>query len=119
MLTQTEKLESCAPLSYAHEHEDEGPSVTIRDRCAKPEGWRMPSREAVRLHDARLSLNGSPVNVSDDEADEEEGEEGELYAFAVSKRAESMREHSFRLPSQRSRSDVRDALRFMNCGFGE
>ena len=42
-----------------------------------PNGFRMPSMQAVRMHDARLSLYGSDVNVSEDETDEDEDEEDE------------------------------------------
>lgn len=114
-LSQAERL-AALPVS---------PFVTIRDEeseivSSPPNGFRMPSMSRVREHDARLMLHGSSVNVREDVDEEEESDnEAELYTFAVDKRRESMREHSFRLPSQRSRADVRDALRFMGCGFGE
>lgn len=84
-----------------------------------PNGFRMPSMQAVRMHDARLSLYGSDVNVSEDETDEDEDEESELREHALDKRTDSMREHSFRLPSQRSRRDVTETLRSMGCNYAE
>lgn len=82
-----------------------------------PNGFRMPSMERVREHDARLQAFGSECNVQDDESDEESDEESELREHAYAKRTDSMREHSFRLPSMRSRRDVTDTLRTMGMSY--
>lgn len=82
-----------------------------------PHGFKMPSMERVRLHDARLSAYGSESNVQDDESDEESDEESELREHAYAKRTDSMREHSFRLPSMRSRRDVTDTLASMGMTY--
>lgn len=86
---------------------------------APPNGFKMPSMERVRLHDARMSAYGSDCNVHDDETDEETDEESELREHALDKRMDGMREHSFRLPSQRSRRDVTDTLRSMGCSYAD
>lgn len=65
-------------------------------------GFVMPSMSKVREHDARLMAQGSSCNVTNDAGeDEEQDEESELRDYAYAKRTDSMREHSFRLPSQR------------------
>ena len=115
-LSQTERLALCdgrTPLTLA----EVGPD--LRTVSTPPDGFRMPDMNKVRMHDARLSLYGSDVNVSEDESDEDEDEESELREHALDKRMDTMREHSFRLPSQRSRRDVSDALRFMGCTYSE
>ena len=84
-----------------------------------PNGFRMPSMSRVREHDARLQAFGSECNVQDDESDEESDEETDLREHAYAKRTDSMREHSFRLPSQRSRRDVSDTLASMGMGYND
>lgn len=116
-LTQTERLELSARSIII-------PSDSIgaderRVLSTPPNGFRMPSMSRVREHDARLSAYGSDVNVSDEETDENEDEDGELRQHALDKRMDVLREHSFRLPSQRSRRDVSDTLRSMGCTYGE
>jgi len=93
---------------------DEREAVTI----SRPR-FPMPSIASVREHDARLSAYGSDVNVSDEETDENEDEDGELRQHALDKRMDGMREHSFRLPSQRSRRDVSDTLASMGLGYND
>lgn len=116
-LTQGERLEFAAstiiipPDSIG---EDER-----RVLSTPPHGFRMPSMSRVREHDARLSAYGSDVNVCDEETDEESDEESELREHAYAKRTDSMREHSFRLPSQRSRRDVTDTLASMGMGYND
>jgi len=83
-----------------------------------PNGFRMPSISKVREHDARLMAHGCAVNVQDDAGDDDEpSDDDTLRDHAYAKRTDSMREHSFRLPSQRSRRDVSDTLRSMGCTF--
>lgn len=84
-----------------------------------PNGFRMPSMSRVREHDARLQAFGSECNVQEDENDEETDEESELRDHAYAKRTDSMREHSFRLPSMRSRRDVTDTLASMGMGYND
>ena len=97
-LSQAERLELCSGrFSPAILGCDEEPLV----RTVTPSRFPSPSMAKVRQQDGILSLHGSSVNVGDDATDEETDDEGELVAFAVSKRGEAMREHSFRLPSQR------------------
>lgn len=116
-LTQSERLELCSgnviipPDSIG---QDERQTISL-----PPNGFRMPSMSRVREHDARLSAYGSECNVQEDESDEESDEESELREHAYAKRTDSMREHSFRLPSMRSRRDVTDTLRTMGMGYND
>lgn len=113
-LTQTERLALCAASSHEHDMEDDGPLCVTISR--PPDGFRMPSRAAVRLHDARLCARDgyAPPAYDDDTGDDEQDDETTLREHVAHKRRDSLREHSFRLPSQSSRSDVIDAYRSMN-----
>ena len=114
-LTQGERLELSArsiiipPDSIGR---DERQTISM-----PPNGFRMPSMSRVREHDARLQAFGSECNVQEDESDEESDEESELREHAYAKRTDSMREHSFRLPSMRSRRDVTDTLASMGMSY--
>lgn len=116
-LTQTERLE------YASRSIIIPPDSIGQDErrviSTPPNGFRMPSMSRVREHDARLSAYGSECNVHDDESDEESDEESDLREHAYAKRTDSMREHSFRLPSMRSRRDVTDTLASMGMGYND
>lgn len=116
-LTQTERLE------YASRSIIIPPDSIGRDErqtiSMPPNGFRMPSMSRVREHDARLSAYGSECNVHEDESEEETDEESELREHALDKRMDGMREHSFRLPSQRSRRDVTDTLASMGMGYND
>lgn len=115
-LSQAERLASLPVSSFVDI--DDAPAP--RDLSAAACGFVMPSREAVRAHDARLMARdhyASPAPIGDDEEDEDQDQEASLYDFAVSKRRDSLREHSFRLPSQGSRADVREAFRSMGVPF--
>lgn len=80
----------------------------------------MPSMHAVRMNDARLSAFGGMVSVHDDESDDDdESEEGALYAATVDKRRDSMREHSFRLPSQSSRRECLAEMKALGMAWSE
>lgn len=59
------------------------------------------------------------VSHDDEETDEESDEESELRDITAHMRRESLREHSFRLPSQSSRADVRETLKSMGCAFND
>lgn len=116
-LTQGERLELSArsiiipPDSIGR---DERRTISL-----PPNGFRMPSMSRVREHDARLSAFGSDSNVTVEDEDEEQDEEQDLRDHAYAKRTDSMREYSFRLPSQRSRRDVTDTLASMGMGYND
>jgi hypothetical protein len=114
-LTQTERLALC-PVS---------PFVTIRDEecevtplSSPPNGFKMPSIQAVREHDARLSLQSRPSFTMDDES-EDESEDEALASETAYKRRDAMREHSFRLPSQSSRRECLAEMRALGLGWNE
>lgn len=115
-LSQQEKLDWYAQLRFACQDDQESRIIS-----RPPDGFRMPSMSRVREHDARLSLHGSACNVSDSPMEEDESDtmtdDDVLRDHAYAIRAESMKEHSFRLPSQRSRRDVTEALRFMGMSY--
>jgi len=116
-LSQTERLALCDGRTSLT-MEEIGPD--LRTVSAPPNGFKMPDMSRVREHDARLSAYGSDCNVSDeDQDDEEQDEENTLREHAYAKRTDSMREHSFRLPSQRSRRDVSDTLASMGMGYND
>ncbi len=117
-LSQGERLELSARPSIIIPPDSIGTDER-RVLSVPPNGFRMPSMERVREHDARMSAYGSDSNVHDDESDEESDEESELREHALAKRMDSMREHSLLMPSQRSRADVRDSLAFMGMAWGE
>lgn len=79
----------------------------------------MPSREAVRLNDARLSAFGGVSTHEDEEDEGDDDEENTLRDAVLDKRRDGLREHSFRLPSQASRRDVTETLRSMGCTYHE
>lgn len=115
-LTDSERLAAYASQRFDEEMGLE-PDAAIVSR--PPDGFRMPSMQAVREHDARLNSGMIPAlsTHEDEDEDEQADEESELRQHALDKRRDGMREHSFRLPSQRSRADVRDTLRSMGCAF--
>ncbi len=119
-LSQSERLELCSGSIPSLIMGDEAPlSVTIRDPYAKPEGWTMPSAQAVRLHDARLSRHYAPPAPmdEDDSEDDDESEESELRDHVAYKRRDAMREHSFRLPSQSSRRECLGEMRALGLSW--
>ena len=118
MIDQTEKLES-QPVTR-HFVEDVALDPVCETVSTPPNGWRMPSRDAIRAHDARLSLYGGTVSVYDDESDDDdESEESALYTATVDKRRDSMREHSFRLPSQSSRRECLAEMKALGMTWSE
>lgn len=116
-MNQTEKLEFC-PVTR-HFVEDAALDPITETVSTPPNGWCMPSMHAVRMNDARLSLYGGAVSVHDDESDDDESEENELYAATVDKRRDSMREHSFRLPSQGSRRECLAEMKALGMAWSE
>ena len=117
-ISQAERLAAYASHRYDEEMsgEDEPSIVTV---SAPPNGFKMPSMVKVRERDALLNAGMIPaLSTHEDESeDESEDEESELRGYALNKRMDTMRDASFRLPSQRSRADVRDTLRSMGCSF--
>lgn len=111
-LSQTEKLELCNVGSDAL-------TVTITPPpWAKPADWQMPSAQAVRLHDARLSRHyAPPAPMDDDSEDDDESEESELRDHAAYIRRDAMREHSFRLPSQSSRRECLGEMKALGLSW--
>ena len=71
-----------------------------------------PSRAYVGVRPSVIVSHG-------EEEEEEQGEEEELRDIVAYARRESLREHSFRLPSQSSRADVRETLKSMGCTFND
>lgn len=98
-LSQAERLALCdGRFSPAILGCDDEPLVRVVSSARFP----SPRMAKVRQRDNILSLHGSPVNISDDASDDDDtSEESELYAFAVTKRRDAMREHSLLMPSQR------------------
>lgn len=115
-LTQGERLELSArsiiipPDSIG---QDERRTISL-----PPNGFKMPSMERVRLHDARMSAYGSDCNVHDDESEEDDlSEDMELRDYAADKRKDQRREFVSRLPSMGSRRDVSDTLASMGMSY--
>lgn len=119
MQTQSEKLEFC-PVTR-HFIEDVALDPIAETVSTPPNGFRMPSMQAVRDNDARLSLYGAQVSAysDDEESEDEESEESSLYAATVDKRRDSMREHSFRLPSQSSRRECLAEMKALGMTWSE
>lgn len=114
-LDQSSRFE-LAPIASPCDHDDDPAIVTI---SSPPDGFRMPSLAAIRAHDARLAARDgyAPPAPMDDGDDDEQDDEQDLREQVAYKRRDSMREHSFRLPSQGTRSDVRETLRSMNMAW--
>ena len=99
--------------------------VTIRDEqeseiiSTPPNGFRMPSMQAVRENDARLSLQSRPSFEMDDEQDEEQDDEESLVSEVIHKRRDHLREFSFRLPSQSSRRECLAEMRSMGFTWND
>ena len=116
MQTQSEKLEFCPVTRHFVEDVALDP---IAETVSTPSGgFRMPSLHAVRMHDARLSAFGGQVNAMDDDEGDEDDED-ETYAATVYKRRDSMREHSFRLPSQSSRRECLAEMKALGMAWSE
>ncbi len=117
-MSQTERLEAC-PVTR-HFVEDVTIDPIAETISSPPNGWRMPSMHAVRMNDARLSAFGGQVSAHEDEDDDDEqDDESTLYAATVDKRRDSMREHSFRLPSQSSRRECLAEMKALGMAWSE
>lgn len=118
-MNQTERLEN-QPVTR-HFVEDVAIDPVCETVSTPPNGFRMPSLHAVRMHDARLSAFGGQASASNDECDDDddESEESALYAATVDKRRDSMREHSFRLPSQSSRRECLAEMKALGMTWSE
>lgn len=98
-LSQGERLEF-APIASRPISLDEPECVTI---SSPPNGFRMPSMEAVRMNDARLSLFASHHEASDESDDDENDDENDTAFIADSVRTylPTYEEHeSLALPSR-------------------
>lgn len=118
-LTQGERLAFAPIAPHIIDLATLGEAPEVTTLSTPSGGFRMPSREAVRLHDARLSAFGGEASTHESEGDddEENDEESTLRDAVLDKRRDSLREHSFRLPSQASRRDVTETLRSMGCTY--
>lgn len=115
-LSQTEKLALCPVSEFVTIRDDEESEVISRPS----NGFRMPSMQQVREHDARLSLHSRPsFAMDDDEESEEMSDEESLASETAYKRRDSLREHSFRLPSQSSRRECLAEMRALGMQWGE
>jgi len=68
---------------------------------------------------AYVGVRPSVIVSHDEETDEETDDEDELRDVVAHMRRDSLREHSFRLPSQSSRRDVSETLKSMGCVFND
>jgi len=118
-LTQSERLAFAPIAPHIIDSATLGEPPEVTTLSTPPNGFRMPSREVVRLNDARLSAFGGMVSTHEDENDDDEGDDDEstLREAVLDKRRDSLRDHSFRLPSQVSRRDVTETLRSMGCTY--
>ena len=110
-LSQSEKLALCAgnvtspPDSIG---QDERRVLSV-----PPHGFKMPSMESVRLHDARMwegKRYQAPMSEDGDECPAMDGEAEEQ---------ESVSYRPYHLPSMRSRGDVMSELKGMGMSWGE
>lgn len=119
-LSQAERL-AFAPIACHPIELEEPECVTI---SSPSNGFRMPSMETVRMNDARLSLfasHGASNDECDDDdetSDEESGDEA-LASETAYKRRDSMREHSFRLPSQSSRRECLAEMKALGMAWND
>lgn len=113
-LDQTSRLEF-APIASHLITLDEPECVTI---SSPPNGFRMPSMESVRMNDARQASRLVGHAPTDDEEDDE-SEEETLASETAYKRRDSMREHSFRLPSQSSRRECLAEMKALGLAWND
>ncbi len=107
-ISQAERLEF-APIASHLITLDEPECVTI---SSPPNGFRMPSMEAVRMNDARLSLFASHHEASDECDDDSDDSE----SLASEKERESFEDFKTELLSERGMS--RRALRSEFASMG-
>ncbi len=113
-ISQSERLSAYASARF-DEETNELETVTV---SRPPDGFTMPSMRRVHNHDALLNAGIIPaLSTHEDEEDEEHDEETELRQHAYAKRSDPLREHSTRLPSQRTRRDVMDSYASMGLSM--
>lgn len=116
-ISQAERFALCPVSPFVTIREDdESEAVTL---SMPPNGFRMPSMQAVREHDARLSLQSRPSFAMDDESEDDESEDEALASETAYKRRDAMREHSFRLPSQSSRRECLAEMKALGLAWSE
>ena len=116
-LTQSERLAFAPIAPHIIDSATLGEPPEIVTLSTPSGGFRMPSRDAIRAHDARLSAFGGVSTHEDEEDEEDDDEESALRDAVLNKRRDSLREFSFRLPSRASRREVSDTLRSMGCTY--
>lgn len=116
-LSQSERLELCSgrfsPLILAPESIDKAPVNPVTGQPVFVPTWERTGTPSRALVGVRPTVYASP----EEETEEEQDEEGELREAAAYKRRESMREHSFRLPSQSSRRECLAEMRALGLSF--
>lgn len=115
-LDQASRLALCPVSEFVDIREDDGSDVLTLS--SPPNGFKMPSIQAIREHDASLSLQSRPSFAMDDEQDEESEDEA-LASETAYKRRDAMREHSFRLPSQSSRRECLAEMKALGLAWSE
>jgi hypothetical protein len=118
-LSQCERLAFAPIAPYILDAATLGEPPEVTTLSSPPNGFLMPSREAIRMNDARLSAFGGMASTHESEEDDENDDESILRDAVLNKRREGMREHSFRLPSEASRREVSETLRSMNCNYND
>lgn len=115
IISQTERLEACNGRIVI-DAATLGTPPAIHPTTGAPifvptwERTGTPSR-------AYVGVRPSVIVSHDEETDEETDDEDELRDVVAHMRRDSLREHSFRLPSQSSRRDVSETLKSMGCAF--
>lgn len=116
-LDQASRLEF-TPIASRLISLDEPECVTI---SSPPNGFIMPRIKAVSESDwlnANYSGDVDRAPMMDEESDEESSDEA-LASETVYKRRDSMREHSFRLPSQSSRRECLAEMRALGLAWND
>lgn len=116
-LDQASRLALCPVSEFVTIRDDEESEVT--PLSSPPNGFKMPSIQAVRENDARLSLQSRPSFAMDDESEDDESEDEALASETAYKRRDAMREHSFRLPSQSSRRECLAEMKALGLAWNE
>ena len=119
-LSQSERLVLCAgrfsPVVLAPESVDKAPPVhPVTGMPVFTPTWERKGTPSRALAGVRPTVYASP----DEEMDEEQDEENELREVTAYKRRDSMREHSFRLPSQSSRGECLAEMRALGLAWSE
>jgi len=116
-ISQAERL-AFSPIACHAIELDKPECVTI---SSPPNGFVMPRIKAVSESDwlnANYSGDVDRAPMMDEESDEESGDEA-LASETAYKRRDSMREHSFRLPSQSSRRECLAEMKALGLAWNE